>query len=334
MKFMLYFFVVLLSIVSLFTLYVFIKEPVNESLYPKVKRKTSYDEAKNLIESQKTKLSKTGSISQECLPISLLHDEKPDKVIVFYHGYTACPKQFLPLAEMYYEAGYNVFIPLIPEHGYKNRMTNKQSEIKAETLIDFVNDVQNIASNLGKKVEVTGLSGGAVLATWIGQYREDVDVVNIIAPIYSPKFPEWRIRPLVNFFDIYPFDVYQFWDKEGGEKSPRIPITSYPRYSIKAIKEFMKLYLFCEKSISNNSNLTSARINFIINDADDAINNELITDLAKKWDKGSSFVKVYRIPKDRKVPHDMIGIDHPAARTDFIYSYLMNISEISLSTRQ
>ncbi len=46
-----------------------------------------------------------------------LQPDFSEKVCLFFHGFTATPDQFVPIGEAFFQAGYNVLIPLLPGHG-------------------------------------------------------------------------------------------------------------------------------------------------------------------------------------------------------------------------
>ena len=54
-----------------------------------------------------------------CLPILLEHDPPAKKAIIMAHGYPSTPYAFSYAAQRAYEAGYDVFVPLLPGFGTK-----------------------------------------------------------------------------------------------------------------------------------------------------------------------------------------------------------------------
>src|SRR5512146_1828842 len=67
----------------------------------------------------------------------LSHGRKTDAAVVFVHGYTNCPQQFLALGQLFFERGCNVFIPPLPYHGLADRMTTAHAKLRAVDLATY-----------------------------------------------------------------------------------------------------------------------------------------------------------------------------------------------------
>ncbi len=52
-----------------------------------------------------------------CLPITLKHPEEANRAIIMVHGYPSTPYSFTYAAQRAYEAGYDVYAPLLPGFG-------------------------------------------------------------------------------------------------------------------------------------------------------------------------------------------------------------------------
>jgi len=110
-------------------------------------------------------------IVEECKTQWFIHGQKTEKVIVFFHGLSNCPEQFVPLAQEFFDQGYNVIIPRFPSHVDVSRdpiyMTPTAEEFRpmADTAVD-------LAHGLGNRVYVLGLSSGGGVAAWVAQYRD------------------------------------------------------------------------------------------------------------------------------------------------------------------
>ena len=107
------------------------------------------------------KADSSPGIAERGRSIALLHGARTDKAVVMLHGYTSCPKQFRRVAQGYFDAGYNVWVPRAPMHGYADYLTPAQSLITARALRDYADDAIDVGVGLGDRVTVVGLSGGA-----------------------------------------------------------------------------------------------------------------------------------------------------------------------------
>ncbi|MBC7533694.1 MAG: alpha/beta hydrolase [Oligoflexus sp.] len=125
-------------------------------------------------------------------------------MVMFMHGFTACPQQYLAMAPLLNAKGYDVYLPLNPGHGREpfdgprgkkdNHQTLPSTEHKNEYKRDkdenirqrfFVDSMNAIArAETGEKI-LAGLSGGASYATTAVQ--ADPDLWNRLL-LYAPYY--------------------------------------------------------------------------------------------------------------------------------------------------
>jgi alpha-beta hydrolase superfamily lysophospholipase len=97
-------------------------------------------------------------------------------MVMFFHGFTACPQQYFPIAELLAEKGFDVFLPLMPGQGraatgkidYLNDLPSKNTFAKPrkhERYTEFVEKMNAIAAASTGTKALAGLSGGGGLAT-------------------------------------------------------------------------------------------------------------------------------------------------------------------------
>ena len=159
--------------------------------------------------------------------------------VVIFHGFTNNPEQFERIGQAFYDAGYNVLIPRLPEHGERDLMTRDLSKLTAARLVEAADEAIDAAAGLGERVEVVGLSGGGNLAALAASDRNEVASAVIISPLFGiDLLPSTVVRPIVGWSTALP-DFYLWWDprlKEG-----HIPRDAYPRYSLKSISAFFEV---------------------------------------------------------------------------------------------
>jgi pimeloyl-ACP methyl ester carboxylesterase len=142
---------------------------------------------------------------ETCHSRFFLHPHPTDKVIVFFHGFTAVPEQFVPIGEVFFKAGYNVLIPLLPGHGIAGNWGRKNPPPLPEnpvTYQEFGLFWLEMAQQLGEKVVVGGLSGGSTLAAWLAlECPQEIDRALLFAPYFSNtnKVVDW----VVQWFNFY-----------------------------------------------------------------------------------------------------------------------------------
>ena len=141
---------------------------------------------------------KSEGVIAGCYSKLYIHPQPTAQAVVVFHGVGACPQQFSVVAQYFYDHGYNVYVPLTPEHGRADNLNH--AKVTAQQLIDYVNTSVNITDGLGSHIGVIGLSGGGNLATWAAEYRPEVKRLLALSPFYEPSVsqaPKWKIRPLM-----------------------------------------------------------------------------------------------------------------------------------------
>ena len=65
------------------------------------------------------------AIDPRCVPYVLHHGAATERAIVLFHGFTNCPRQFSALAQQFFERGFNVYVPRLPRHGLRDKLTTE-----------------------------------------------------------------------------------------------------------------------------------------------------------------------------------------------------------------
>jgi len=305
-------------------LFIFARKPfsLRESFTPNPAK--SYEEALARIEAIQAEEANL-DLHAECATQLQTHGEKTDTVIVFLHGFTSCPQQFVELGKQYYSRGYNVYIPRTPRHGFNDRRGEPLKGLTAEEMAAFAHQSADIAQGLGERVIVSGLSGGGVMATYLSQEREDVDIAAPISPFLGIGFiPRPLNRAFANLFLTLP-DFWQWWDPVHKENNPNTAPYAYARYPLHALLENMRLGYAAEADAKRHPPATG-KITMITNDNDDSVNNEVITGLAQVWRDHSDMNLVeFQFEKSLGLPHDLITPTRPGARIDLVYPKLLEL---------
>lgn len=144
-------------------------------------------------------------MNENCLSRFLLQPGDSSRVCLFFHGFTATPEQFFPIGSAFFEAGYNVLIPLLPGHGQAgdwNRDRPPPLPEDQETYQQFGLYWLQQAQALGKQVIVGGLSGGSTLAAWLAlECPDDIYRTLVFAPYLSSS--NKLVDLVVRILDIY-----------------------------------------------------------------------------------------------------------------------------------
>src|ERR1700694_4427450 len=115
-------------------------------------------------------------INPDCASIVLEHGQRVRRSLVCMHGITSSPVQFRELGALFHARGYNVVIPRMPGHGYRDRLTHDQAKLTVAAYTAYANEAVEIGRGLGEHLTVMGLSVGGILAAWCAQTRAHVDL--------------------------------------------------------------------------------------------------------------------------------------------------------------
>ena len=283
---------------------------------------SSYEEALSRVEQILAEESQLLQLNPMCGTRLMTHKGKAEKVIVFLHGFTSCPDQFAQLGKEFFRRGCNVYIPRLPRHGQRDRLGNPLKGLTAEDLALFATQSADIAQGLGQRVIIVGLSGGGSMTTWLSQERDDVDLAVPISPFLGIGFiPRMLNRPLVNIILRIP-DFFQWWDPVNKENNPNSAPYSYTRYPIHALFENLRLGYVAE-SKARLKRPAAGSILIITNANDRSVNNSVIGEFKDTWQFfGKEFVQSFEFAKDLQLPHDLITVGRPDAKTELVYPKL------------
>ncbi|MCS6803147.1 MAG: alpha/beta fold hydrolase [Chloroflexota bacterium] len=280
---------------------------------------TTYDEA--MARFQALAALDGPAVNPVCRSALLTHGRRVRRAIVFIHGMTNCPAQFEPLGRLFFERGYNVLLPRMPQNGYADRMTTALSRLTAEQLRDFADQIADIAAGLGEEAIVAGLSAGGVVAAWITQFRADIARTVLIAPSlglgrYRPTLQQLLLRALLRVPNIQTQRLRPFEDG---------PPYSYYGYSTRALGEVLRLGLATTRAALQGPPAVQDVI-VVTNANDAAVNNNVTRRLIALWQaQGLERVTSYDFPKRAGLVHDLIDIHQSKQRTDLVYPTLLDL---------
>lgn len=295
---------------------------VDDSTFPNPA--ADYDEAQARIEAVQSTERSSGEINPVCFSSEMTHGEKTEKAIVLYHGFTSCPEQFRELGEVFFEQGYNVYIPRLPYHGHSDQMSEALLETSAEELAVFASDSIDIARGLGEDVTVAGLSGGGTVAAWIAQKHMDVDTAVMIAPFLGIGFiPAILNRPLAQIADHIP-NIWMWWDPQKKEENPFTQSYQYPRYPLHALAEYLRLGFTAELDAAKKKPGVN-RLIMITNENDESVNNSINAQFVELWQKhDGEFIGMRIFGKELGLPHDVITPTREDGDTSLTYPVIID----------
>jgi carboxylesterase len=262
-------------------------------------------------------------VAPDCRGILFEHGHRTGRAVLFFHGITNCPAQFMALGTELYRRGITVYVPRLPHHGLSNRMTDDLARLDAQEMATFAEQQLDIARGLGDTLIVSGLSLGGVLAAWLGQERTDVDRAAPIAPLLGPSVaPASMARPITRLALALP-NRFLWWDDKRKEDLPG-PRRVYPRFSTRAMAEIMRLGVAVEERAKRRAPAARELILITVG-ADPAVSNAAIARLAESWRRrASDRVETYEFPESLKLGHDLIDPEQPYQRVADVYPMLID----------
>jgi esterase/lipase len=318
-----------ISLLSLLVIWILLKPLRLKRLVSRPKPINGYAEAVERI--AVLQQLDTPEVNPLCRLYLLSHGQRVERAIIFWHGYTSCPRQFHQLGQIFHQQGYNVLIPRLPHHGLTNRLAPDQNRLTAEDLVSLVDGVTDLAHGLGQRVTVVGFSAGGVLAGWTAQHRADVERVVIISPVFWLKaIPAAVTRPFLKLLLALP-NFYRWWDPVLKADAPG-PQHSYPRYSSRALAQILRLGL-AVRLAARSTRPVAPSIVVVTNPNDWAVDNVVTAEVAAHWRRnGSGNLQTYDFAADHELSHEIIDPDNDAAQIDLVYPILVELISGNMSS--
>jgi esterase/lipase len=281
----------------------------------------SYAEAVARIEALQAK--DPPDINPLCCCQFMTHGLKVEKVILFLHGYTNCPEQFRTLGEMFYNLGYNVFIPCFPHHGLQDRLSKHHAHLQAEELATLTDEVVDIAHGLGSHITLAGLSCGGVMTGWAAQHRADLDEAVLISPAFGLHVIPSPLTSSAMFLAMRLPNSFRWWDVKA--KADLAPEHAYPWFSTRGLAQVLRLGQAVLEAARRSK--PAARSIIVITNANDfAVSNRVTAELVRRWRKqGADQLHTYEFAAELKLGHDLIDPGQSDQRTDVVYPKLVEL---------
>ena len=242
-------------------------------------------------------------VAEEGRTLVLDHGRRVERATVLFHGLSASPRQFLAVAQELHARGHNVFVPRLPRHGHKNRLSEALATLSMAQLEACANDSLAIARGFGSFVTVAGFSLGGLLAAYLGQF-EHVQRVVAVSPFLGVAFiPNLLRLPLAHWVLRRPNRFY-WWDPFRRER--QLPEHGYPRYATHAVAHGLTL----AHTVMEAAKISPPRAEelvLVVNPRDSAVNNRAILRLGERWIQNKpGSVHVRRLAGVPPFLHDII----------------------------
>src|SRR5450755_2475127 len=211
------------------------------------------------------------AVNSESATRVLSHGRQTDRALLLLHGFTNSPRQMSDLGELAFARGWNVFIPRLPYHGLRDRMTNALARLREAELKTAASESLEAASSLGDRVDVLGFSMGGVMAAWLGQ-THDLHSVTAIAPFIGLKLTPHRLSSMIGETLATLPNAWLWWNI--WERGRQLPMHAYPRYPTHAVAELLRLGQDVMRRAASKRP-RAAHISVIVNCDDPSQNNSV-----------------------------------------------------------
>ena len=240
------------------------------------------------------------------------HGGPVDDAVVLFHGFTTVPEQFDLLARRFHARGANVYVPLIPYHGNRDRLTRDLSKLTVPTLQATATEGYRLARGLGRRVTALGLSLGGSMALYLAQ-TQPIDLAVPVSPFLMPiGFPRGLGTLAMRLLSALP-DRYWWWDPRVKEGSR--PPYAYPGYPTHALAECILLGASIFDLAQEAAPLAKA-CTLVINSGESAVNNNVTRNLFSIWDRSGAAYEEITLDGLGSPRHDIIDpTTFPQART-------------------
>ena len=232
-------------------------------------------------------------LRSECRSFAKTHGKKTAKAILLIHGISGCASDMADIANVFYEQGYNVYAPRVPQHGYADK--KRHGQISFSDMVNYMTTSARQVSGLGEEVGVAGHSGGGNMATWLAQYGNGLfSRVLLIAPFYEPsasQAPKWQIPLMRNLYgnNILP-DRYSGNDEVNG-------------LSYRALAKYVTLK---ENYKANLAAPGLKHVGVVVSEGDHDIDPDLAHDIPQKMATNNNASFQYKkFPASMNIGHDM-----------------------------
>jgi pimeloyl-ACP methyl ester carboxylesterase len=254
----------------------------------------------------------------------LSHGRKTQTAILWFHGYSATPQQFIPLGQKCFDLGMNVYIPRAPHHGIDDRLTEDTRKLTEDELKTWAEESLQLARGLGEKLIVGGLSMGGAVTAWLAQIHPEIDQAIVIAPAIAYRvLPSFLLPMAIPVISWLP-DSMHWWDAKLKEKIEGADY-NYAWVSMHGLAIFPRMGMEIRK-LNRKTPPAAKEIWMVINDHDADVDGVYVQKVAEEWRaKKPGAIHIYHFPDELGIIHDCISVEQPKQRVDIVYPVLMDI---------
>jgi pimeloyl-ACP methyl ester carboxylesterase len=228
------------------------------------------------------------TLERDALPRLYDHGAPVENAVILFHGFTNCPQQFDLLARRFHARGCNVYVPRLPRHGLKDRLTTTLADLTIPELARCTLDAFASARGLGRRVSSVGLSLGGSMSLWLAQAMP-IDLAVAVAPFLMPIHISRGVGTLAMHVLYTIPNMYWWWDPR--VKQNCLPVYAYPGFPTHGLAE---VTFFGDKIFAYAQNKPLGKDCILVTNANEsAVNNAVPRDLLAQWNaNGANYSEV------------------------------------------
>jgi pimeloyl-ACP methyl ester carboxylesterase len=252
-------------------------------------------------------------VAKTALPRLYHHGVKVANAVVLFHGFTNCPEQFDELARRLFVRGCNVYVPRLPFHGYRNRLTSALEALSVNDLTRVSSQCYALAQHLGDRVTALGLSLGGSMALYLAQ-TTPIDHAIAVAPFLMPiGISSFVGLPAMRALAWLP-NYYVWWDPSLKERCR--PIYAYPGFPTHALAEIVFFADAVLRASVGTAGPLGRHCTLVTNKSESAVNNSVAKRLIQNWRSSGAPYGSVSLDGLGSPRHDIIDPStYPDART-------------------
>ena len=170
---------------------------------------------------------------------------------------------------------------------------------------------RSVASGLGEKVVVAGLSLGGILTGYLAETHAGIERAVLIAPMFGLRpIPGPALTALGIAAQTLP-NFYMWWNRSAKENIK--PPHGYPRFATHAYAALFETGRFV-MTTGRTAAPKTRDIVVITNAAEPRLDNRFTYQLVGLWRRHGASVETFEFPSSEGLPHDLIDpVSNPPA---------------------
>lgn len=200
---------------------------------------------------------------------------------MLFHGLTNCPQQFDEFAQLLHARGENVYVPRLPYHGHRDRLTRAIGKITAPEIEQAATAAARLGRGLGTSVAALGLSLGATMALSLAQTGGVDNAVGVAPFLMVPFVPRLPGLLLMSILATLP-NRFLWWDPK--RKEQMLPEYAYPGFWTHCLAQCTLAGAVISAAAARQAP-AAPHCTLVINAQDPAVNNGPARDLVARWQR-------------------------------------------------